>query len=200
MTRLILAALVAIWGSVAAAAVTYDEDTNALTVSGSTTAYMLTQMRTAFLEHDVDTIFMSGPGGDYRAGLAIGRLIRAEGARVIIPRGVYCASACAMSAMAAERLYIDGEAIFHRPYTQGVPTGATIEEITAFFGDVFLEMAAYMVEMGYTIDLARRIVTDTGRCTWLVADADHGLDDMFIDERCGPPPPTAPPASGYRPS
>jgi len=168
----------------ASALVAYDEASRSLTVSGATTIFLLAQIRAAFAANEVDTVFMMGPGGSMTAGFEIGRLIRQEGARVIVPGGARCASACAFAAVASENLEIDGELLLHRPYIQAVPSDETVENIAAAYGSAYLMMAEYLGEMGFGIGLSRRLVEETGRCVLLVANAERDLDDMFISDRC----------------
>jgi len=104
--------------------------------------------------------------------------------RIIVPAGQTCASACAFAALAGRDLMIDGEMLFHRPFTSSVPADATLEDVAARYGAAFMDMAEYLIEVGRDISLARRIVTDTGRCAWLVADADSSLDQMRVEGRC----------------
>jgi hypothetical protein len=168
----------------ASAAVTYDAETRSLTVSGVSTNFLMSQVRTALSQNDVDTVFMSGPGGLKSVGHGIGRMIREYGVRVIIPSDTMCASACASAAIAATDLVIDGELLFHRARFSGVPSNRTIDEIGALYGIMFLESAEYFIEMGFGIEFIMRLVEETNQCVFLVADAERGLDDMYISDRC----------------
>lgn len=168
----------------AKAAVIYDPDTHSLTINGQTTVYQFASVQRELTEHEIDTVFMYGPGGDYFAGLRIGRLPHEENVRVVIPRDRMCASACALSALAARDIAIDGEMLFHKPYTGRVATLATIEDIAAAHGDAYLQLAEYLMQIGRDMRLARRLVNDTNRCVWLRADAETPLDEMVIDDRC----------------
>lgn len=182
--RIIMAALIALWTTTADAAVVFDPDTNSMTINGSTSVWQFAEVTRALGEHDPDTVFLYGPGGDYYAGLRIGRALAQEGVRVIIPRDQMCASACALIALAADDLLIDGEAVFHKPFTNGVPSNVTIEDIAAHYGGAYIDMTEYLLDVGRNIDFARRIIAETGRCVWLVADEQSSLDNMRLEDRC----------------
>jgi len=133
--------------SVANAAVIYDEPTKSLRITGVSTMHQTTEVWKALEEHEVDTVYMEGPGGDYYAGLSLGRTLRKAEVRVIIPSGKACISACAFAALGAKEVFVDGELWFHVPFTRGVDAGATIREITQNYGVAYLHMAEYLVEM-----------------------------------------------------
>jgi len=119
-------------------------------------------------KHDVATVEMSGPGGYFLEGLFIGRLIRHEGARVVIPKGKQCISACAFAALASSQIVVNGELLFHRPWLSKMPAAMTIEEYAGKNGWAYMTMTRYIFEMGYTLNFASLIVTTTSPCKFIV--------------------------------
>ncbi len=156
------------------AEVKYDEPSRSLTVSGGTTNWQRQQVSDAFTKYKIDTVYLSGNGGLFYAGLAIGREIRASNARVIVPSGTTCVSACSLAAIAASDLLIDGVLLFHRPFMTGVSTLTTLEEFAGMVGRGYLDMASYIVEMGLPLSFAKSIIWDTSPCKFLkIDDTDH---------------------------
>jgi hypothetical protein len=154
----------------ASASVSYDSTTRSLTLSGPTT---LSQVQTAYLvmrSNEVLTVIMSGPGGNYYAGMALGGVIRESRADVIIPEGVACVSACAFAALGGERVIVDGELWFHTPYLTMAPTNMTILEITQEFGKAYLDMSVYLSKMGVSILFANDIMDRSSTCKFIVID------------------------------
>lgn len=184
MLKAFLAALAVCFAVPASAGVTYDEDSRSLTVSGMTTNYLPLMVRKALAQGQVDTIYMYGPGGDYYAGLEIGRIIAKSGARVIIPSGKACISACAFSAVGADELHVDGQLWFHRPYTRGVSSMKTIEEIAGEIGTAYLDGAVYLAEMGFHPTILKQILSNTSPCKFIVIDDEdeiyHAIETGFF--------------------
>lgn len=157
-------------------AVHWNSDDGVLTLRGPTTKNMLSQVQKIMVKEDVLVVNMSGPGGEYYPGLTIGNLIRKEGSSVIIPEGKECVSACAFAAMATDKLIIKGALLFHLPYTQGVGTVKTIQEIQQEAGIVYFDMIAYVARQGYPIYFARELLAQTSPCKFVyVKDAESFL-------------------------
>ena len=163
-----IAALAVSLAMPAMASVRYDEATHSLTINGMTTPYQTILVRKMFRAHEVDTVYMYGPGGHFYEGLKIGRMIAMEGARVIIPRDKACISACALSAMASDNVMIDGKMMLHRVFRFGGPSMETIEDIAAQFGSAYLDMAEYLLEFGYPVSVAKQILQNSSPCKFMV--------------------------------
>jgi len=183
--KYILTALFIFAASLAQAAVTYDEDTHTMRITGVTDIYMLSDVQKMLAAHDVDTIYMKGPGGDYYAGLSIGRAIQKEGSRVIVARGDECVSACAFAALGGADVFVDGVLLFHKPYVTSVPAHATIDEMSAQYGVVYLDMAQYLVEVGSDMKFAKRLLKQTNYCKFLQVNSKNGMDNPKFIDRCG---------------
>lgn len=162
------AALLAVLALPAAASVTYDDATKSLTVSGPTTIYQVQAAYIAMSSNEVITVLLSGPGGNYYAGMALGRVIRSEGANVIVPEGAVCVSACAFAALGGERVLVDGELWFHAPYLTMVPTNVSILEVAQQFGKAYLDMSVYLSQQGVSILFANDIMKKTSTCKFIV--------------------------------
>jgi hypothetical protein len=166
MFRLALA--FALLATPASALVKHDAMTRSLTIAGPTTTIQWVEINKALSTGEVDTVFLGGPGGDYYAGLAIGRLIKAHNLRVVIPTGVDCASACAFVALGAAELHLDGRLMFHSPFRVGVETSKSILEIAKEWSQAYFDMTRYLVEMGYPMALSEYIAKETSPCILLV--------------------------------
>lgn len=193
MLRAALTALAVLFAFPAFAQVSVNAETNSMTVKGVTSTFQAIEVSDALAENEIDTVYMFGIGGDYYAGLQIGRMLRKAGVRVIIPQGKECISACAFAAMAGEEVHIDGVMLLHRPYIPGVPTMVTIEEIAGKFGEAYVDLAIYFDEVGYPPRLARQILVNSTPCQYIVVKQDEELqkarEDGFLvgyskDDRC----------------
>ena len=145
----------------------WNSDDGVLTLRGPTTKHMSTEVQVIMTKEDVLVVNMAGPGGEYYPGLHIGNLIKKEGSAVIIPEGQECVSACAFAAIAGEKLIINGALLFHLPYTQGVGTVKTIQQIQQEAGLVYFDMVAYIARQGYPIYFARELLAQTSPCKFV---------------------------------
>jgi hypothetical protein len=171
-----------ITATAASAGVNYDPVTRSLEVSGYTTMRQVQAANLEMRSNEVLTVILSGPGGDYYAGLALGRAIRKEGANVIIPENSTCVSACAFAALGGERVIVDGELWFHAPYLTMAPTNVTILDITHKFGIAYLDMSAYLSEQSISILLANDIIRRTSTCKFIVVDSGEEITKLRSGE------------------
>jgi hypothetical protein len=158
--------------------VVYDDTTKNLVVSGMTTNLQAAQVYRIMKDNDVMTVTLSGPGGDYYAGLRIGTFIRKEGSAVIIPTDNLCVSACAFAALGADKIIVDGELWFHTPFLEYVPTSATILEITQMFGRAYVDMSTYLIKMGIPTSFGRDLLVETTSSKFIVIDDGSQIDRM----------------------
>ena len=98
--------LITALASPAAAAVVYNDTTKNLTITGRTNNFQASSVYRYLRDNDVLTVTLQGEGGDYYAGLRLGRLIEAEGSVVIIPTNQRCVSACAFAALATLQVWV----------------------------------------------------------------------------------------------
>ena len=159
----------------------WNADDGVLTLRGPTTKQMSSEVHKIMVKENVLVVNMAGPGGVYYSGLTIGNLIRKEGSAVIIPKGKECVSACAFSAMGADKLIVNGALLFHLPYTEGVGTVQTIQKIQQEAGLVYFDMVAYIARQGYPIYFARELLAQTSPCKFVyVKDG-----ESFMNTRTG---------------
>jgi len=180
-----------IFASQVAADVSYNKETRSLIISGDTSKYQQIMATRAFANQEIDTVYMWGNGGEFYAGMAIGRGIKESGARVIIPTGKECISACAFAAMGASELITDGSLLLHRPFTISVPAMETMEGIAGHYGFAYMEMAEYLVDMGYSIGLAKYVIKYSSPCKFLVIENQDdlsavrdGVNELVVSDRC----------------
>jgi hypothetical protein len=152
----------------ASAAVEYDPESHKMTITGDTTQYQINAAYAVLKDNEVVTVEMSGPGGNYYAGLSLGRMLKREGVTVIIKEGSTCVSACAFAALGGDRLLVDGALWFHVPYLTGTPTNRTVLEIAQYFGLGYLDMPVYLADVGVTINFANVLMKDTSECKFYV--------------------------------
>ena len=167
MKQLITALMFTLFAVPAVADVTYTPETRSLSVTGGTTDWQSILIHSAFRDNEIDTVYMSGPGGLLHAGFYIGRLLKEHQVRVIIPSATECASACAFAALGGEDVITDGALLFHRPYFMQVPTMVTVEDIGAHSAMGYILWIEYMVEMGYPIAFVSHVTGLTNPCTFV---------------------------------
>jgi len=168
--------------TVASAAVLWDDNTKTMTITGQTTQYQASQVYRVNKANEVLNVIMHGQGGNYYAGLRIGRLIKAEGSNVIIPMGKQCVSACAFAALAGNKVIVDGELWFHAPYLSDITTMATILEITQNFGLAYNDMSKYLLSVGVTIDFASNLLYRTSPSKFIVINETVELRKLYETE------------------
>lgn len=157
--------------------VKYEEETHTLSITGYTTRSQVMAAMFMFKKHEVSTVILWGNGGNFYAGLVLGRLIRNEGATVVIPKGRNCISACASAALGGERIILDGVLLFHRPYLSIMRFNTTIEDHAGRTGIAYIDLTVYLLEMGYVMEFVRLQITDTSPCKFL------RIDDSKVLER-----------------
>ena len=149
----------------ASAMVKYDATARILYIYGPTTNSLAMQVANELTTKSVGTIVMAGPGGNFHAGLLLGKSIKKSGARVIIPEGQECFSACAFSAIAAgSKLLVDGTLGFHRPYLNSISPQLSAEEYARGAGGAYIEMTHYLVTMGFPIIFSHAIKRPKDSC------------------------------------
>lgn len=180
-----------VFASQVAADVLHHGETRSLVVSGPTSEHQAMLVTRAFANHEIDTVYMWGDGGEFYAGLDIGRSIKASGARVIIPTGKECISACAFAAMGAGEILPDGDMLLHRPFTVQVPSMASMEAIAGHYGMAYMDMAEYLIEMGYGIGLAKYVIEYSNPCRFLVIENQedlsairNGVNELTVADKC----------------
>lgn len=168
--------------SPAAAAVVYDDTTKNLTITGRTNNLQASSVYRYLRDNDVLTVTLQGDGGDYYAGLRIGRLIEAEGSVVVIPTNKRCVSACAFAALGGDRVIVDGELWFHTPYLTSVPTTVTILGITQMFGRAYVDMTSYLAMMGIPMSFGHDLLVRTTTSKFVVIDDGAQIDRIRATE------------------
>ena len=162
--------------------VAYNPLTHSVIISGVTTSKQSIALYNTLKNHQVSTIILYGPGGDFYAGLRMGDIIAKANVTVIIPEGKSCVSACSFMALAGERIILDGNLEFHAPYFSSVPASASILDIAQKFGVGYMDMATYLVKHGYTTGFARKLLKDTSPCKFIVVAEQKGIDDLSIGD------------------
>jgi hypothetical protein len=168
--------------TVASAAVLWDDATKTMTITGQTTMHQASQVYRVNKSNEVLNVIMHGQGGNYYAGLRIGKLIKAEGSNVIIPVDKKCISACAFAALAGKKVIVDGELWFHAPYLSKITTMATILQITQNFGVAYNDMSKYLLEVGVTIDFATTLLQKTTPRKFIVINDTAQLRKLYETE------------------
>jgi hypothetical protein len=164
--------------------VTYDEETHTMYVEGYTNIIQETAMYRVIRNNDVLVVVMSGPGGDYYAGLRMGKLIQSEGLIVIIPENEACISACAFMALAGERVILNDNSslMFHTPYVTHVPVGQTILEIVSGFAGAYNDMAEYLVSVNVPLDFGGYLIDFTSPCKFITIDKQSAINNLMTGD------------------
>jgi len=182
MLKYILAAITSLIVSTAYADVTYNKDTHTVSISGYTTHEQADKLYQIFKNNEVATAVLSGPGGDYYAGLKMGDMIADEGVTVIVKERTECTSACAFMALAGENIIVDGIVLFHAPYFSQAPTDVTMLQLAHKFGEGYIDMATYLLRRGASIYFSRQIITQTSYCRFLALDSGEAMMELKTAE------------------
>lgn len=184
--------------------VSYDETNHTATIRGSTTSTQATALSHLVRENDVIVVTMFGPGGDFYAGLRMGRMLQREGVVVIIPKNTSCISACAFMALAGERviLHENSTLLFHTPYVTHVPVGVTILDIVNNFAGAYYDMTSYLVDVNIPLPFGRYLIDSTSPCKFIAITEQESINQLMtgddvtsrrifsytIEDLCNPPP------------
>ena len=182
MFKYMIAAIALALATPVAADVVYDDTTKNLVITGQTTNFQASKVYRIMKDNEVMTVTISGDGGEYYAGLRIGRLIRNEGSVVIIPAGKRAVSAAAFAALGADKIIVDGELWFHAPYLTTVPTTVTILDITQMFGRAYMDMATYLISVGVPTSFGHDLLVRTSTNKFVVIDDGSQIDRIRATE------------------
>ena len=162
------------------AEVTYDKTTHTMRVSGDTDPKLYADVKAVVDKEDVFTVIMYGNGGHVFSGMDIGYLLKDEGVTVTIPKFFRCVSTCALSAMAADNLIIEGSLWFHRPYIRDFSIVTTLETILSLGGRGGVYITNYVNQIGYDISFTAYLLNNTNLNTFaVVEDAEELLKYRF---------------------
>jgi hypothetical protein len=159
------------------AGVRLDKETMILTLFGPTTEAQLSLTRTALKRNDIKQIRLYGNGGLFYAGLNIGELVKESKVTVVIPEGEYCMSSCAMIALAAEELFVEGSLGLHAPYLESVPVTMSPVEYGAGAGHAFLDMAMFLMDKGFPLKFTQLIVGTSTPCSFLMIESEEQVKE-----------------------
>lgn len=116
------------------------------------------------LTPSIDTVLLDVRGGYLSEGIAIGRIIRSNNLRVVVPEGAVCYSACAEAFLGGTRKRIDGVVAFHVPRVENARSRRQAFQYGLAGGTV---TAIYRFEMGYGFGLTKDINQWTSESTML---------------------------------
>jgi hypothetical protein len=164
--------------------VSYDETSHTVTIVGSTTSTQAFALSRLARDKDIIVVIMSGPGGDFYAGLRIGRLLQREGVIVIIPKDTTCISACAFIALAGERviLHENSALMFHTPYVTHVPVGLTILDIVNHFAGAYHDMTSYLVSVNIPLPFGRSLIDVTSPCKFVTVSSQEAINKLMTGD------------------
>ncbi len=106
------------------------------------------------LTSDIDTVILDVSGGYLTEGIEIGRIIRANRLRTVVPEGGSCLSACAEAFLGGVKYRIDGILAFHVPRMERSRSSKQAFDLGLAGGTL---SAMYRFEMGFGFDLTLAI-------------------------------------------
>lgn len=174
-----------------AAEVSYDDTTDTLRVVGPTDHKQVVDASNIIREEDVAYVEMWGPGGYMVPGLQLGNYLSTiDGLTVVIPKGKACISACAMAALGAGHIRVDGKLMLHRPYVGGVSSMDTLEDSMSHMGKGYLKAAYYLEDHGYPRKIMQQMMEYTNPCKFMLYEGievktPEDLILWVMDDRCG---------------
>lgn len=137
------------WAQTASDLEVYEDDSGVLAfLSGPIEMHHVDQLREAIRDNpDVRPFYLvlDSEGGDVKAGIALGRMMRDLGIFGSVPEDAECLSSCAIALFGAEERILLGTIGLHRPYFwvgtgNAQPSGADIQ-------NMYDEVKAYLAEM-----------------------------------------------------
>lgn len=166
----------------ATAGVSYNKEEKVVTLFGSTTSSQWVLLNNILAANEVRGLKMFGPGGDYYAGLALGRLINKHDLTVTIPEDLKCVSACAFAVLGSPKVYIDGQILIHRGFFKYVPTMSTLDEFARRNSIGHHDGTKYLIEVGFTFNFAKAVIADTSPCKFLVIEDSKFLEQLRSED------------------
>lgn len=176
--------------SLAFSEVKFEEDTNALTISGVTDYKQVVAATNTLREEDVAYVYMWGPGGHAEVYLTLGGMLdRETGVTVVIPKGKDCISACAFAAMGADHIQVDGRLMLHVAYYPVVPFFDSLEHISTQIAKFHVKQAFYLEDQGYSRQIMRDLLRHTSHCKFLVYEdivvkEPDDLNMWLLEDKC----------------
>jgi len=126
-------------------------------------------------------VYMTSPGGDARESMVLGAYFQDRDVKVVTDR--LCLSGCALAAMGAESLRINGAFGMHTfSSATGLPNRVTLEQYTAHTTVITLELVEYWHKMGYSKTLLETLFTRTDMDTYAVISTEENLQAFKTDD------------------
>lgn len=162
----------------AQADVVWVEKEQALIISGGVNSVQTLKVFYALKNNPVKMIYLSGPGGSMKQMFLQGMYIERANVPVIIPSGETCVSACALIAMSAKTIKLDGEMWYHRPYATAWRPHVRLDDIMGEGQSSAVELAKYFIENKWKLGLLLQIMRSTNPCEYLVVNNQEDLEKL----------------------
>jgi hypothetical protein len=141
--------------------------------------------RLALLTNHQQFVVLDSAGGNVNAAMRLGRLIRSNERKTVVPAWGRCISACALVYIAGETRWSFGEIGLHRPYLSGKPQSP--QEIEKALSTMLKSLRSYVGEMGITDEFANVMInTPPDKVRVFIGDEIESIVprlDPFFDER-----------------
>jgi hypothetical protein len=139
-------------------------------------------------------LILNSGGGHALVGFKIGKFVKQNKMKTLVPNGAYCASACAFIWIAGEQKYWgeSGQIFFHGVYSaQGEPTNNP----TVFPEDIGLT-GYYMGDIGASLSLTLAIINQTSPTTFITLTPQmalfYGIKNVIMIKKEQPKPKSKP--------
>ena len=162
---------------------TYDEDRSVLVMKGATDRVLRYQAINLMHRHqrDIEFIEMYGPGGNMTDMVAIMSAVKMSGLPVVIPQGEYCASACALAAIASDSVIVEGFLMFHNGYIPYYPKDISLHQILIHGEGMGLDIIKEIAKIDFKAAFLTQLVKWTGPDQWYFVTKASQINDCRME-------------------
>lgn len=189
LLAMLLAALIAAWLALElvreremSTAAQVEPDGAVVRLRGPIDAGSVRAVRSALADAGAEVVELSSLGGNARAGFDLADALEGRHVRVV---GV-CASACAVGAVAAGRLEIEGALAFHAAWSPEYPAGVSLAGIVSNAHAMTVRADAHLARHGFHRGAYLDILDLTSPSMFLVARSSEDLARARKDIRSLP--------------
>jgi hypothetical protein len=127
-----------------------------------------------------DTVVFSSNGGIFGEGLEVGYILDGKGMTAHVMSGDKCISACAFAFLGGHTQYMGGVLAFHEAWAE--TKFKSKDKLFSEGQDIGGYTLFYVMEMGYTSQLAYLIQAKTNKGVYLVFDSTKDLNVFFVSK------------------
>lgn len=161
----------------------YNAETRTLYMEGSTDLKLKITTLGVIQRHgsEIEEVVMWGGGGRSTYMVVLMKEIQKLNVPVIIPKGKYCASACALVAVSSDTVIVRGTLLFHMGYVSAYPLKMELGEILTYGQSMAMSISHMLYDIGYKQAFLENLINYTKPGVWYVVTDTKQIEDCKME-------------------